>query len=441
MAGTGPAEAVAGPDRPIAVMAASIGAGSESAEALTEACLARVSARERRLHAFAWLDPEHVRRLARAVDERRRTGAAPGPLQGIPIAIKDIFDTAGVPTECGTALLRGRVPQRSAVVVEMLSDAGAVIFGKTVTAELAFAAPGPTVNPYDPERTPGGSSMGSAAAVAAGMVPAAIGTQTNSSTIMPASLCGVVGLKPTGGRISTSGVLRFSETLDQVGCFARSVADAGTVAAVIGAGDGQAEILERPLELAVARTRDWSEAAPEVRDRFDAVVALLAGSGAHLSAVDTPQSFDEARAVHRTIMAFEAERALRDFVAGRARLLSASLDRFLREGAAIARAQYESALGQREAIVDAFDAWAAEYDAVLTPAAPAEAPSRTGTGDPRFCTTWSLVGAPAVALPTGLGPAGLPVGVQLVGAREGDRRLLDVARTVELLLAQQWPRR
>src|SRR5438093_4276272 len=191
-----------------------------------DACLARIDECEPRIHASAWLDAARARRLAAEAERRQAAGESLAPLHGVPVGIKDILDTAGIPTEDGTPVFAGNVPAHSAVAVRHLEAAGAIVAGKLVTAELAFFFPGPTRNPWDLSRTPGGSSMGSAAAVATGMLPGAVGTQTNGSVIRPAAFCGVVGFKPSRGRIPGDGALLFSETLDQIGAFARTVAGA-----------------------------------------------------------------------------------------------------------------------------------------------------------------------------------------------------------------------
>ena len=203
--------------------------GALSAEELVEACLARIAEADPAIEAWTYLDPEHARTQARARDADRREGRAIGPLHGLPIGIKDIFDTADMPTEDGTVLHAGRTPAHDAAAVAMLRAAGAVILGKTVTTECATYTPGKTRNPHNPEHTPGGSSSGSAAAVAAGMVPLALGSQTNGSVIRPAAFCGVYGFKPTHGLIPRSGVLKLSRTLDHVGVFARSIEDVALI--------------------------------------------------------------------------------------------------------------------------------------------------------------------------------------------------------------------
>lgn len=413
--------------------AGAIARGDVTSVALADACLARAAAVEPKVRAFARLDADDVRRRAAAIDARRAAKASLGALGGVPVAIKDIIDVAGVPTECGSSLYRGRVAAAHAEVVRALEAAGGVVFGKTVTAELAFYHPGPTRNPYDLERTPGGSSMGSAAAVAAGVVPLAVGTQTNGSVIRPAAFCGVVGVKPTSGRLPRGGIMPFAPTLDQVGGFARTVESAALLAAAL-AGEPLERWWDGPLaspRLAVAPTSDWERAEPVARARFEADVAALAAGGARVERPRLPPGLDDALPVHRTIMSAEGYASLGRDVFARPDDVSRVLRDLLEEGARTPRERLAEALRERERLAAAFASWAAEYDAILTLPAVGEAPSRDTTGDPRFCTRWTLVGAPCVTLPTGLGPHGLPLGLQLVGAQGADRRLLAAAAWVE----------
>jgi Asp-tRNA(Asn)/Glu-tRNA(Gln) amidotransferase A subunit family amidase len=420
--------------------------GETTARALVEAALGRAAQVEAWLHAFVWLDPQRARRLADEADTaavRRRAGGPAAPalpaMQGVPVGIKDIVDTAGLPTEHGSALFAGRVPDTSAAVVQALERAGAVVLGKTVTAELAYFHPGPTVNPWHREHTSGGSSMGSAAAVGAGIVPAAVGTQTNGSVIRPAAFCGVVGFKPSAGRVSRIGILGFSETLDQPGGFTRSVADAAWLAAAMTGEplarwwDDAATPPGRP-RLALAPTRDWTHAAPEQQARFRDDVAALIAAGAQIEEPPLPEGLDESPAVHHTIMAYEGAQALGETVARSPARASSVLREFLARGATIPAADYRAALAARDELIERFGTWAAPYDAVLTPPAAGEAPGRETTGDPRFCTRWTLLGAPALVVPTGLGRRGLPLGLQLVGTPGSDRRLLGAGAWVEAVL-------
>jgi Asp-tRNA(Asn)/Glu-tRNA(Gln) amidotransferase A subunit family amidase len=394
-----------------------------------ERAIARYGETEGRIHAFARFDAEPALLLEAALV----ASGATGPLLGVPIGVKDIFDTAGAPTERGSALYAGRIAEHDADVVRNLRAAGGLIIGKTVTAELAFYHPGPTRNPWDLSRTPGGSSMGSAAAVAAGVVPLAVGSQTNGSVIRPAAFCGVVGFKPTAGRLSTGGMFEFSRTLDQVGGFARSVRDAAALNAAMAGEELSrwwSEDRDAP-KLAALRTSEWERADEPARARFQADVDRLAAAGGPIEWPAPPAGLDSAPAVLRTIMLFEAARALATDLEGREHLVSETARVALAEGAAIADETYADAIRERERLVGAFAAFAAGYDAILTPPAVGEAPAPETTGDPRFCSRWSLVGAPAIVIPSGLGPHRLPLGLQLVAAPGDDRRLLAAAAWCE----------
>ncbi len=380
--------------------------------------LDRIARREPELRVFAWLDADAVRRAA--------AQAPAGPLRGRPVGVKDIIDTRGIPTEYGSPLFAGRVPDRSATVVERVIAAGGVLIGKTVTAELAYYTPGPTRNPWDPTRTPGGSSMGSAAGIAAGMFPLALGTQTNGSIIRPAAFCGVVGYKPSFGVVPRDGVMTFSQTLDQVGVFAASVADAALLAGVIANRTLDARP-RRPRRLALAQTSEWSECEPAMRERFLADVAALAAAGAEVEAPPLPEGFEAGLGPHRVIMAVEAYRNLGPAVERSPDLVSRRLRDLLEEGSRTPEAEYREALRERERLIAALQDWAAPYDAVLSPPALGEAPPAGTTGDPRLCTRWTLTGAPAITVPTGRGPHGLPLGLQLSGAPATDARVLAAA--------------
>jgi Asp-tRNA(Asn)/Glu-tRNA(Gln) amidotransferase A subunit family amidase len=404
-----------------------------SSAELIEACLDRYRATEPRLHAFAWLDPDRARRLARERDSEEPFGL----LHGVPVGVKDIFDTAGIPTECGSALFRGRVPDRSAAVVRALEAAGAIVVGKTVTAELAFLTPGPTRNPYDLDRTPGGSSMGSAAAVAAGVIPGAIGSQTNGSVVRPGAFSGAVGFKPTGGRLPTAGALEFSKTLDQVGTFAGDVASVARLTAA-ASGDALDEWwsgpFARPPRLAAIRTSDWDAADRAMQTRFQADVDELASEGGPIEWPALPDGLDEAPAIIQIVMAYESARTLGPLAESRPADVSEKARAFFARGRGIPRDEYERTIRERLRLIAAFNEWAAPYDAILTLPATGEAPGPETTGDPRFCSRWTFVGAPALVIPTGLGPSGLPLGLQLVGARGSDRRLLGAAAWAASLL-------
>ncbi len=409
-----------------------------SASQTATASLDAYAAWEPQLQAFAWCDPELVLSKAAELDARP---PAPGEhLRGVPVGIKDVFDTAGVPTEYGSAIFAGRLPEASALAVRRLESAGAVVFGKTVTAEMAYYAPGPTTNPWKRDRTPGGSSMGSAAAVAAGVIPVAIGTQTNGSVIRPAAFCGVVGFKPSFGRIPTAGMLCFSPALDQIGVIAESVSLAAAVAAALAGEhpsnwDPAHQERSGPV-LGVLRTPEWAEAEPAVRDSFDAAVKAADAAGASLEELELPGEIKETLQLHRVIMAGDANRWIRPRVASRIDLCSPQLREILDEGARVSAGEYAAAREQQALITEHFRRWSSRFDALLCLSALGEAPSLVTTGDPRCCTRWTLTGAPALTLPSGLGPNQLPVAIQLVGSPGEDRRLVTVARWLERLLPE-----
>ncbi len=417
--------------------------GAISSQELTEACLTRVREVDGQVEAWAFLDPEHARRQARAADEWRLGGRPTGALHGVPVGVKDIIDTADMPTENGSALHAGRTPSRDAAVVARLRAAGAVILGKTVTTEFATYSPGKTRNPHNPEHTPGGSSSGSAAAVATGMVPLALGSQTNGSVIRPAAFCGVYGFKPTHGLISRHGILPLSRTLDHVGLFARTIEDLALLAAELAGHDEddpdtrpraripfvEAAAEEPPLPpmFAFMKTPVWERADEETKDAFAELVGHL---GDRVEEVELFPSAAQAWQWHRTIM--EAEMAVnleREWDRGRDRL-SESLRAQLARGREIPALDYQRAVARIRPVHASFlELFEQRYDAILTPAAPGAAPKGlASTGDPAFCTLWTYCGMPAVTLPLMQGSGGLPVGVQLVGPRDGDARLLRTAR-------------
>ncbi len=415
---------------------------------LAENCLTRTEEVDSKIHAWSFLDPKHIMQQAEAADLHRKQGKSIGPLHGVPVGIKDIFDTSDMPTELGSPLWAGRTPRRDAAVVARLRAAGAVIMGKTVTTEYAYFYPGKTTNPHDAGRTPGGSSSGSAAAVAAHMVPGAVGSQTNGSVIRPAAFCGVVGFKPTHGLIPRSGALLLSRTLDHVGVFSRTVEDAALLAeTLIGFDekDPDTRPMARPPLAAVAtskppltprlafvRSSAWEHAMPLTREAFAELIETL---GDVVAEIELGASFASAFEMHRTIMEVEmAYNLRRDYDKGGDRL-SAVLRQLIERGRGRAAVDYAAAIAGIPSLNAAIDPIFDEFDAIVTPAAPGEAPhGLESTGNPIFCTLWTYLGTPAVTLPLLWSPAGMPLGVQLVGRRDGDARLLRTARwLVELL--------
>lgn len=422
--------------------AEAIRAGRITSEELVSACLDRIAAVEERVGAWAHLDPDLALTQAREADLARREGRALGPLHGVPVGVKDIFDTKDMPTEDGTVLHAGRRPEEDATAVARLREAGAIILGKTVTTELAVYSPGKTRNPHDPERTPGGSSSGSAAAVAALMAPLAIGTQSNGSTIRPASYCGVYGYKPSHGLISRHLVLQQSRPLDQVGVFARTIEDAALVAEQMMAFDDHdpdTRPRARPAlrktadedppvapRLAFVKTAVWDQADEDTKEAFAELVAHL---GDNAGGFELPDMFRETVSLHRTIMEADLARSFeQEYARGKERL-SPVLREMIERGQKVLAVEYSRALGQVPAFLRELDKVFEWHDAIITPATTGEAPvGLESTGSPVFCTLWTLCGMPAITLPLLQGSHGMPMGVQLVGAKGDDARLLRTAR-------------
>ncbi|MDP1899774.1 MAG: amidase [Rubrivivax sp.] len=407
-----------------------------TAEQYARALLERIAAHDGDIQAWAWLDPAVALREARLCDQRLESGEACGPLLGIPVGVKDIYATAGVPTEMGSAAFAGNIPDRSARVIDRLRGQGAYVMGKTVTTECAFISPGKTRNPWNRLHTPGGSSSGSAAAVAAGFVPAALGTQTNGSVIRPAAFCGVVGFKPTQGIIPIEGALTFSHTLDQPGVFTRHTKDAAWFAAALSPEGGSISptLVERgkPPVLVAVKTPVWEQAQEYAKQNFARTIEILRAGGAEVEERELPDLFSLAHGAIRTVMLAEAAFNLETLALNQARLLSATLRDFIADGTRVGAVAYQQALALRQRLRDELRRFLSRYDALITLPTTGEAPATLEqTGNAAFCSIWSLCGVPALTLPTGLGPCGLPLGLQLVGAEGQDDRVLSAARWCE----------
>jgi Asp-tRNA(Asn)/Glu-tRNA(Gln) amidotransferase A subunit family amidase len=412
--------------------AAAVRDGRVTSEALVADCLERAAALEPTLHAWAHLDAD------RALEEARRRDREPprGPLHGVPVAVKDIVDTADQPTAYGSPIHAGHRPARDATAVARLREAGAVIVGKTVTTEFALFQPGPTTNPHDVTRTPGGSSSGSAAAVAAGVVPLAVGTQTAGSVVRPASFCGVLGAKPTFGAVPTDGVKPCSTTLDTVGVLGRDVTDVALALGVM-AGDvaafTPAELGDRP-RVGFCRTPQWDQLEPSTRSILERAADRLAAH-VDLVEVDLPPHFAELVDAQRTIMGFEARRELARERTDHADQLSDQVRTYLDEAAALGD-RYADALALagrcRAELPDLF----ADTPLLFAPSVLGEAPPLATTGDPLLCRSWTLLGTPTVAVPGLTGPSGLPLGTQVIAAPGDDATALaGAARLAELFAA------
>ena len=412
--------------------------GELSAEQITTAYLKRIQELDGTIRAWAHLDPDYTLAQARRADVLRQSGVPLGPLHGLPVGIKDIIETADMPTENGSAMDAGRQPQCDAAVVSRLRSAGAIILGKTVTTECAYLAPGPTRNPKAPEHTPGGSSSGSAAAVASNMVALTVGTQTGGSIIRPASFCGVVGFKPSFGLIPRSGVLRHSPWLDTVGPITRTVGDAALLADVMAGYDpadpGSASqapprlldtaLSEPPVKplLGFVKTSAWSEIDSDCAQGFAELQAEL-GDACH--EVELPAVFAEAAKAQQRLAWTGMAQHLRRYQEQAKPETRAAIE----QGLQFKAVDYLDALGLRTVLQAALDELFYRYDALITPATTGEAPhGLDSTGNNAFCVTWTLSGVPAITLPLLEGANGLPIGVQLIGRRGYDGRLLRTAR-------------
>ncbi len=409
--------------------AALMAAGKLTAVALAEHCLARVAAREKDVEAWAYIDRDHVMAQAMACDRESRRS----PLHGIPVGVKDIIDTAGMPTEYGSPIYAGYRPRSDAACVAILKNAGAIIMGKTVTAEFAMRQPGKTRNPHNAAHTPGGSSSGSAAAVADFMVPLALGTQTGGSIIRPAAFCGTFGFKPTFNIINRAGVKPAAESLDTVGFFARSLPDV-TIALSVMTGNEIAEL--SPFErnkprLAFCRTPQWQHADHWTVQALEDAVTALAQAGAHIRELQLPPQFDAVLQAQGATSDYESVRALAYERRTYPQQLSTTLARKLEEAERCTLSQYLRArhiVGEcRNLLPSLFS----EFDALLVPSAKGEAPKDLKTtGDAIFNRIWTALHVPAVTLPVFTGPNGLPMGLQLIAHLGCDYKLLQCAEWV-----------
>ncbi|HET7198273.1 MAG TPA: amidase, partial [Burkholderiales bacterium] len=382
-------------------------------EALAASCLERIAARDETVRAWAFVDRKQVLEQARALDRMPRRAR----LHGLPFGVKDVIDTADQPTQYGSPIYRGYQPRADAACVALLRNAGALILGKTHTTEFANNAPAPTRNPHDPRHTPGGSSSGSAAAVADFMVPLALGTQTGGSVIRPAAFCGVHACKPSFGSINRSGMKFDAESLDTIGAFGRSVEDlALALEPLTGRPSPVFSSLENKPRIGLCRTPSWRSADEATQANLEAAAQVLAKAGARVRNFELPPGSDQLFDRHKVIMGYENARALAWEYFNHPGQLSADLKPRLDEGWKVTREQYDALRAHasrcRSALFDAMR----EVDFLLTPSAPGEAPRELATtGDPVFNRAWTLFGVPCVTLPYGKGAHGLPLGVQLVG--------------------------
>lgn len=394
----------------------------------------RIQAREPDIGAWEVLDLEQAMAWAEQCDNT----APRGVLHGIPIGVKDTIDTLGLPTGRGSSIYRGHFVPWDAACVTQLKRAGAIIPGKTVSTEFAYFSPGKTANPVNIAHTPGGSSSGSAAAVADGMLPAALGSQTAGSLIRPASYCGIVGYKPSFGEFSLAGVKPLAHSLDTLGVLVKTVADAALLRQVLLGHQGLPELipLQRPIRIALCREPAWMEADASTRAGLAATAERLALAHAQVQELILPESCNTLLDAQRCVMAYEAAHNLAFEYETQAEQLSTQLIELIEQGRAIRQEAYLDALkqaqGARQDLRPVFEQW----DLLLTPAATGAAPlGLSATGDPVFSRMWTLLGLPCISLPVLQAPNGLPVGVQLVGALGHDPQFLRNAAWVEAALS------
>lgn len=428
--------------------AALISAGTITSEQLMEACLARIAERDPQLQAFVHLDTDRAMELARQADEWRGMGVGIGPLHGVPVAIKDVIDTEELKTEYGSPIFAGREAGADASCVRQLRQAGAIVIGKTVTAELASLTPGPTRNPVDPDHTPGGSSSGSAAAVATGMAPLALGTQTAGSVLRPASYCGIYGFKPTFGTISRAGVLMQSHTLDTVGVLARSIEDIGLAVDCMSAHDpadkdcwprSSGRLLDTltqeppvPPLFAFWKTPMWDQAEPVMQEALGELCEEL---GDRCDTIELPSAYDTIAETQGLIQWAENATYYGSIYERSKEQLSAGMRQRLETGQATSAPDYLRAVNSREVLYGGLEEIFERYDAIICPAAPGPAPKGIGsTGNAIFNGFWTYLGVPTLSIPL-LEADGMPMGVQLVGPRRDDGRLLRTARWLERTLS------
>jgi len=414
-------------------IAEAVRARTASPVELVEACLTRIRKLDGELRAWAHIDAEGALAIAREREAEARASRLRGPLHGVPVGVKDIFDVAGMPTTGGAKAFAHTRPTADATAVARLRAAGAIVLGKTVTTEFAYRDPAPTRNPWNHDHTPGGSSAGSAAAVAARMVPLALGSQTVGSVLRPAAYCGVVGFKGTHGLVPVGGVIPLAWSLDHVGVLTRSVGDAAQAMSVLAGRDLEPAAVSAP-RLALAPEL-LSRASREVAAQVEAAADAFARAGATVSKVELPASFGDLAEAGLTVLEVEAAAYHEPWFVKHADEYGLEMRRLIEAGLGVSATAYVTANRARLAFRDDVTPLLAAHDALLSPTAPAPAPAGLGsTGDGSLCSPWSNAGVPAITLPSGIASSGLPHAIQLVQAGGASTRLLGVAAWCERVL-------
>ena len=408
---------------------AAINAGKTTCEAVVRDCLEHIEAREPAVQAWQYLNPAQAIAQAVALDKSGRRG----PLIGVPFGIKDIIETADMPTEYGSPIYKGHQPKNEAACVALGRKAGGVLMGKTVTTEFANRYPGKTMNPFDPTRTPGGSSSGSAAAVGDHMVPLAIGTQTTGSTLRPASFCGAFGYRPTWGDIRCSGVREAAGSLDTLGLIARSIDDIALYRDVlIGEAPSPLPAHSGALRVGFCRTHVWPQVEPHTQKLLEDAAQRLGRSGIAVSDVDLPADFERLIDAHLAVSSYEFSRNFSYEIENHWEKISTTLrENRLKSGLACSFERYREARAFAAQCRRTFAEVVADYDVLLTASATGEAPiGLQTTGNANNCLIWTILHVPCITMPVFKGPHGLPVGAQIIGKANGDRALFAAARRI-----------
>ena len=412
---------------------------------ICERYIERINKFEKNVKAWAHFDKKLLLEKAADADEYRRSGKPTGPLHGIPVAVKDIVGTLDMPTECGTVIRKGKSYSQNAEIVDLLLAAGAIVMGKTATAELAYLHPPKTTNPHDHSRTPGGSSSGSAAVVASFMAPLSIGSQTGGSIIRPASYCGVVGYKPTYGLISRNGVLKTSEKLDHIGVFGRSVEDVALLSKVLikkdnfdsatihySAENMLTETKKGPLfepKFIFYKTDYWKNIEKKSREAFEYFIKSFKKN---IEVFDTPSYFKDIHKYHQIMYETDLANNFGLYYKKHKKKLSKPMQDAIVKGNKHSAKEYAEALDFMKRSYESYEEVFEDYHGVLSPSSPGVAPkSLKSTGSAEFNKVWSYLGTPCISLPLLQGEANMPLGVQLTGAKYDDHRFLGIANWLE----------
>lgn len=401
---------------------------------LVEACIARIECREPTVEAWAYIDRESALHQARQCDRASRSGL----LHGVPVGVKDVIDTKDFPTEYGSKIFRGHRPQRDAACLTLVRRAGGIILGKTVTTEFAMYQPSKTRNPHNALHTPGGSSSGSAAAVADCHVSVAFGTQSSGSIIRPAAYCGVIGYKPSINTFAPDGIKPLGASLDTLGLITRTIADLSLMWNVLqGCSSRVEQTTPGRRRIGLCRTPYWTAAAEEERAALERAAHALAQNGFDVEEIELPHVFGTLNYLHGRLMGYEVARNyVFEYDYSRRKMLGERTSQVIEEGWKVHPDEYFAMRATLRRVKTEFSRICAGFDALIVPSSPGEAPLIASTGDPVFNRMWTLLGVPAITIPVGKGPNGLPLGVQFVGDLDSDLNLLALCHEVEKVLKQ-----